>query len=437
MGVLGALVIGIMLAAPPTAPSAKPTEQTPALAWDRVELVTQGGPLPFIIESSAGVDARDGQAVKATILNGAERIPIHITLSEGGYEGPGGALIEFPHYDAWIQTEERPRGIEASSLGQFLGRGEWRKKRGESYAVVKLSAETVLRADDRFDPIPGAGEASDLSGRWRVKFSSSDDDAVGVFQVDPKTSLATGTFLTTTGDYRYLAGRVDGGLLRLSTFDGAHAFLFKATVQPDGSLKGDFWSGAWWHETWTAERDDDAALPDAMGQTTWRADTELDELIFADLNGKPTSVAQAMDALDEGGAKATILLVFGSWCPNCADATEYLVELQNKYHARGLRVLGLAFELTGDLERDAKQVRIHQEHHGADWPVLVAGLSDKAKASAALPVLDKVRSYPTAIFMNVEREPVGVWTGFSGPATGEAHQNLRRRWEAMIEDLLD
>ena len=202
-------------------------------------------------------------------------------------------------------------------------------------------------------------------------------------------------------------------------------------------LKGDFWSGNWWHETWTAVRDNDAALADAMAQTTWRSDTELDELVFKDLDAQPRSVAQAMDALDNDGARATILLVFGSWCPNCADATECLVELQAKYHERGLRVLGLAFELTGDLERDAKQVRIHQEHHGANWPVLVAGLSNKAKASAALPVLDKVRSYPTTIFMGADREPVGIWTGFSGPATGEAHQDLRKRWEAMIEDLLE
>jgi len=34
----------------------------------------------------------------------------------------------------------------------------------------------------------------------------------------------TGTFLTTTGDYRYLDGIVTGDSLKLSTFDGAHAY---------------------------------------------------------------------------------------------------------------------------------------------------------------------------------------------------------------------
>lgn len=303
---------------------------------------------------------------------------------------------------------------------------------GFPYPYDAENRDSRVRRGEGFIPAP------ELAGRWRVEFEKS-GPAVGVFEVS-ETGMATGTFLTPTGDFRYLTGDSyrlgKANRLFLSTFDGAHLFSFTARQIEDGSLKGRFRSGDWWQEEWTAVRDDDAALPDAMGQTTWRSDTELDELVFADLDGNPTSVAQAMDALDDEGARATVLLVFGSWCPNCADATEYLVELQQKYHARGLRVLGLAFELTGDLERDAKQVRIHQEHHAADWPVLIAGLSDKAKASQALPVLDKVRSYPTTIFMGPDREPVGIWTGFSGPATGQAHRDLRDRWEAMIEDLL-
>ncbi|MFI4897500.1 MAG: TlpA family protein disulfide reductase [Phycisphaerales bacterium JB059] len=408
------------------------------MTWRRIELKTDGGPLPFVVEVVEAPERdSDDLVYSASIINGAERIPVRIRTREGGYEGPPESLIAFPHYDSWVLMSGANADRTSSTLAHFMGSGGWMKKRGGKYASVHAESKSAQSAHDRFDPIDSGGERGDPSGRWRVTFSSSADDAVGEFAVDPKTGLATGTFLTTTGDYRFLEGRLDGNLLRLSTFDGAHAFLFKAALQPDGSLKGDFWSGNWWHETWTAVRDEDATLPDAMGQTTWRSDTDLDELIFTDLEGNPTSVAQAMDALDDEGARATVLLVFGSWCPNCADATEYLVKLQAKYHARGLRVLGLAFELTGDLERDAGQVRIHQEHHDADWPVLVAGLSDKAKASEALPVLDKVRSYPTTIFMGPDREPKGIWTGFAGPATGQAHQDLRTRWEAMIERLLD
>ena len=48
--------------------------------------------------------------------------------------------------------------------------------------------------------------------------------------------VVTGTFRTKTGDYRYLEGVMDGNRLKLSTFDGAHAFLFTATVS-DSTLE--------------------------------------------------------------------------------------------------------------------------------------------------------------------------------------------------------
>jgi hypothetical protein len=54
----------------------------------------------------------------------------------------------------------------------------------------------------------------------------------------------TGTFLTTTGDYRFLEGTVSGNQLYLSCFDGGHAFLFTAKIDDDKTLSdGKFFSG--------------------------------------------------------------------------------------------------------------------------------------------------------------------------------------------------
>ena len=64
------------------------------------------------------------------------------------------------------------------------------------------------------------------------------------------------------GDYRYLAGSERGNVLTLSCFDGAHAFLFEAELSDADHLAGTFWSGNWWKESWTAERDADAKLAD-------------------------------------------------------------------------------------------------------------------------------------------------------------------------------
>ncbi len=293
-----------------------------------------------------------------------------------------------------------------------------------------MSVAAFHRRDDRFVPVPEAGPPADFSGRWAVDFAASDDISVGVFSVDAD-HIATGTFLTPTGDYRYLAGRVDGDLMRLSTFDGAHAFLFHARMQPDGSIAGDFWSGNWHHETWTAVRDDDAQLPDAFTQTA-ATGVAVEQLAFRDLDGRPTRVA---DLLDAGGAPARVLYLFGSWCPNCADAGAEMRRLKEKYGEQ-LTVVGLAFEQTQDFERSARQVRLYAERHGADWPVLIAGLADKSKASAELPVLDRVRAYPTTIFLNARNEIVAVHTGFNGPATGEEHRRQQREFEGLIDRLI-
>jgi thiol-disulfide isomerase/thioredoxin len=272
-----------------------------------------------------------------------------------------------------------------------------------------------------------------LDGRWEVRFSSDEETAaVGLFETLPGGAIA-GTFLTITGDYRYLEGNLEKSRLRLSTFDGAHAFLFDARLQPDGSLKGDFWSGKTWHESWIAHRSETVSLPDAFGLSHWHARVPLEDLVFPDLDGNPRSLADPAFA-----GKARILEIFGSWCPNCNDAAELLADLDERYRGRGLSIVGLAFELTGEPARDARQVRAYAERHGITFPLLVAGLKDQGNESAekALPFLDGIRAYPTTIFLDADGKVRAVHTGFAGPATGEAHDRLRAEFEETVERLL-
>lgn len=135
--------------------------------------------------------------------------------------------------------------------------------RDGEYTVLELVAYPIADRTDRFDPIHGNTVPAQFHGRWSVDFASIQGSAVGLFEVNDNL-IASGTFLTPTGDYRHLAGRVDGDLMRLSTFDGAHAYLFQARMQPDGTIAGDFWAGNWHYETWTAVR----ALPveDGLGE---------------------------------------------------------------------------------------------------------------------------------------------------------------------------
>jgi len=409
----------------------------------RIELETPGGPLPFVVEFATVTDQdlymyrANGDLtypfVGARILNGAEVMYVEVpSVSGGGYAGEvKRATWDFSNYDSRLEGTGFSGCVMTGTHYEYLRRGTWSKARGESVAEVPFITKEVEFADDRFDVIKTDVAAADYTGRWSVDFSSSDDPAIGKFEVD-ENQLATGTFMTTTGDYRYLAGRVDGGLMRLSTFDGAHAFLFHARMQDDGTIAGDFWSGNWWHETWTATRDPDARLPDMFEQTSVTDADALDDLVFKALDGTPTRVADLLDATD---APARVIEIFGSWCPNCADACAELKRLKDLF-GDDLGVVGLAFELTDDHERSARQVARYLERHGADWTVLIAGLSDKDKASAELPILDKVRSYPTTIFLNSNNEIVSVHTGFTGPATGEAFSEQQREYEKIIRGLM-
>ena len=83
---------------------------------------------------------------------------------------------------------------------------------------------------------------TDFSGKYEVKFTTANKTYPSVAIFEQKENIVTGTFLTPTGDYRYLEGNVVNDTLLLSTFDGNHAFLFSAQMVGD-SLIGDYYSG--------------------------------------------------------------------------------------------------------------------------------------------------------------------------------------------------
>ncbi len=391
----------------------------------KAHLVSAGGALEFGLRLEFGSDG----ATNAIVTNATERIAVpRVEWSRERLE----LVLDFPHYDSRVAAEASPDGTQLT--------GTWRKRRGaERWTEMVFSARAHTGFIGGYPP--ENDPAGLLEGAWRAKFASDSAPAVARFtelfwrEFDEQQPLCDveGTFLTTLGDYRYLSGKFDFAKeqFTLSCFDGAHAFLFKATLLDDGSLAGDFWSGDSWHDTWTAVRDSNAALPDPFGLTKTRDGVKLDELAFPDLDGVVRKLGDAQFA-----GKARVVQLFGTWCPNCNDETRYLAELHERYGSRGLSILGLAFELTGDFARDAGQVRKYAAHHQIRYPLLVAGVSDKQKASERFPLLDKVRAYPTTLFVDSKGVVRAVHQGFSGPATGSAHVKLREDFERLIETLL-
>lgn len=380
----------------------------PALAgtW-RATLKSPGGELPFELELSAS-------GPSARIQNGAESIAVAPVSFENGE-----LVLGFPQYAAQIRA--RP-GADGRTL-----EGTWTKEtRSEKPATLSLRAE--LGAAPRFRK-EGASAAASVAGRWSVRFEKSADPAVAVFEA--AGDALTGTFLTTTGDFRYLAGSFEGDHLRLSCFDGAHAFLFDARLK-DGKLAGDFYSGDASHETWTAARDEKAALPDAWGLARWDDSFPLSLLTFPDVAGNERSLGEWLPS-----CRGLILVISGSWCPNCHDEMQDLAQLDRKMRANGLAIVGLSFEHSGDFAHAAELVRRSAIRHQAAYPMLVAGRSEARLSAQALPPLSGLRAFPTTIFFHRDGRVRGVHCGYSGPGTGAAHDALVREFEKVAEELVN
>lgn len=385
---------------------------------------TPGGPLGFTMD----IRHLGANRFEAAIRNGTERIPVDLYADSEEQT----FVIDIPHYNATITGFVDATGTTMQ--------GDYIRPYGEDDRFMTLTARLTTSTSYTLDAVDEnisfptdilqRAYNNPLAERWTIDFAQDEDPAVGVFHTLPDGINVSGTIITPTGDYRYLTGVWDGARLRLSTFDGAHAFLFDATLQGN-RLVGDFWSGNHYHDTWTATPDPDATVPNGFGATNF-TQPDWDALVFPDLEGNQTSLASFV-------GKPMIVEIMGSWCPNCHDAAKELKRLKSVYGDE-IEVVCLAFESLGDFGQDAELVRRYAERHDLspdEITFLVAGLKDEDEATAALGFLDKVRAFPTTIFVDAQGTITAVHTGFAGPATGVEHERQVIAFSEIIGSLVE
>lgn len=384
----------------------EPTLTPPKTGLYQATISVPGGDIPFQLDIS---DSPAG--LRAMIINGDERIAVPaITLNADRVQ------LAFPAFNNRIDAKVSETGLTGTlTLVKRYGKTQ----------VMPFSASAapaIAQADDA---------QINVSGRWAVEFVDEDAErtpAIGEFSQTGAT--LTGTFLTETGDYRYLNGHVSGDELTLSTFDGAHAFLFRATLRED-TLSGQFWSGTEWLETWSGKRDDAAQLRDMQALTYLNPGFERLEFTFDNQYGQPVSLA---DSRYEG--KVVIVTLVGTWCPNCHDETQVMRELYDRYHADGLEIIALMYEHLEDEQAAWQQVEYFRDKFALQYDTLLAGISDKALAAETLPALNHILAFPTAIFIDRNGAVRDIHTGFSGPGTGEHYTELVATIDAKIQQLL-
>lgn len=311
-------------------------------------------------------------------------------------------------------------------------RGFW--TRGTSANDITLPVTAVHNQAARF-PQHAQPARQNITGRWATTFTDKKgDNSIAVAEFVQKGRQLTGTFLTPTGDYRFLEGVVSGDSLFMSAFDGIHAFTFSARVDNNKKISGGrVFSGPASTETWTAAANAKASYSDTISAVYLRPGQDRLHFRFPDLDSNMVSISDARFK-----NKVVIIQLMGSWCPNCMDETAFLSDFYNHNKQRGIEVIALAYEYSDDFHRSQKSLRKFQQHYNVQYPMLITGVkvSDAARTEKTLPEITPIRTYPTTIIIGKDGKVKKTDNGFQGPGTGVHHEEYKKNFNALIDNLL-
>lgn len=340
------------------------------------------------------------------IVNGSERITLKIEHDDQGYTS------DFPVFNSKMFFHRYNE----------LPEGKWvNYDRGDDYEIPFASSYAF---------IPPNEAGNDYSGKYAVTFEHTQKQTLAVAVFTQTGGTLYGTFMTNTGDYRHLAGRVIQDSFRLTTFDGSFAYLFSGSFSEPNQIRGTYHSGNHYRAPFAGEQNQNAQLADSKKLTYLKEGYNRFDFDFQDFSGNRVSL---QDKRFQN--KPVLITLMGSWCPNCKDEALFLEQLYQKYAREELEIIGLAFERKADFDYAKKAVEKMQRDLNLSFPVLLTGHKPK-DAGKALPALNHVMSFPTLIVLDSRGEVVEIHTGFKGPATGEPYKEFTREMEALIERLI-
>lgn len=328
-------------------------------------------------------------------------------------------LVEMPLFESAFRMHYKN--------GQLTG--NWIKGTSTQELVMPFKA---IQQSTRFTTTQPA--TANITGTWAAIFTRSNGttrQAIASFQ--QKGNKATGTFLTPSGDYRYLEGVVSGDSLLLSCFDGSHAYLFTATIKGAEIVNGWYYSSATFKETWVAKKNAAATLPtDAVAMFVKEGATDKLNFSFPDVNGQTVSIND-----ERFKNKVVVIQIMGSWCPNCMDETAFLSNYYNKQKNKEVEILALAYEYSTNTERSSNSIKKFQQRFNVQYPMLITGVTvnDSLRTEKTLPQLTPIKVFPTTIFLGKDGRVKKIDTGFYGPGTGIYYEEYKKNFYATITAL--
>ena len=356
------------------------------------------GQLPFIFEVSYDQDDK----MMVEIINGDERIAAdNVIFGRDLSTAKDTVLIEFSVYDCYIKAVFEEHVMEGRFYVSYR----------DNYSIPFKAKYGINQAfnTDGFDT------TNDINGSWEVIFSKQSEDAFpAVAEFTQKGNQLTGTFMTETGDYRYLYGFINGNKFTLAAFDVAHAYLFEAKILEDGTITGIFRSGNHYVTDWSAKKSDRNLLKSATQLTSFVDGHDRLKFELTDTDGALYDIKD-----EKNSGKPKIIFITASWCPNCKDMGEFLKEYYNENSAK-VEIIAISFERYKDEGVQKEKVRNYKEKMGYPFKVLVGGHYNKNDAASVFGgAIDKIVAYPTLLFLDKENTIKGSYTGMYGPATSK------------------
>jgi len=379
--------------------------------WRGEIIRADGHPIVFIFQTRE----LSGRII-IHVINGTERLLVDNIRQQGD-----SLFIDMPFFDSHFSLH---------IVNEKTLTGNWIKNSGSKQTRVPFRA--IFNQANRFPDT--RTPAFNVSGRWSAHFRGADDSTEAVGEFRQLGNRVSGTFLTTTGDYRFLDGVVDGDTLRLSTFDGGHAYSFVSKILDTGRMQGFYYAGATAVETWVAEKNAAASLPDEFSLTGLK-DSSVATLHFRfpDLKGNLVSLSDPAYK-----NKVVIVQILGSWCPNCMDETRFLSPWYHQNKSRGVEILGLAYERTTSFADTKRLLQPFITRFQVTYPILATGIltSDSLRTEKTLPEIREIVGFPTTLFIDKKGKVRKIHTGFNGPGTGIHYEMYKKEFNELVNALL-
>jgi thiol-disulfide isomerase/thioredoxin len=398
------LWLAVALAATPLAHRAAAQERpSPAIAgaW-RAQLDLAGGPLRFHME----LHERNG--LSGVLCNGETCQPYSRVEALPG----DSVLLEIGDYAAAIRAH-----VTADSLV-----GRYRNVGNRGPRTIPFRASRGIW--------PVAAPPESILGRWDAFFNPEGTPSPRVLELRRTARGLEGTIISNTGDSGLFWGGAEDGGFVMSHFDGSFVYMLTGALDGD-TLRGIFHAGLTSQRPFVATRSTGAPHLTPPNELVEVDTTSVFEWAFPDLDGNLVTNED-----ERFRDRVVIVEIFGTWCPTCHDSAPIMADLYRRFRDRGLEMVGLAYEVTGDPTVDGALVRRYADKFGIEFPLLLAGVNDSDSPTATQPQLDGPIAFPTTIFLDVTGRVRRVHSGFYGPALRDMNEELERELVEFTEALL-